>query len=148
MINAAFTIAPEVVYSPMVPVELLTTKRLFPDTATALGKFKPLISEEFIIAPDVLYSPIVPVSSFATNRFPPDKAIPVGNPSPETNEPLITEPEVVYSPIVLSLAWLTKIWPRAKAGMPQIITRRVTEKTINRGLIDLDASRGGIMLSD
>ena len=64
MISEAFTVAPEVVYSPTDPAgkeKEFTTNRFPPDTATSVGLFKPETSEAFTVAPEVVYSPIVPV---------------------------------------------------------------------------------------
>ena len=58
-ISEAFTVAPEVVYSPIVPLSFVTN-RFPPDTAMPSGYAKPEISEAFTVAPEVVYSPIVP----------------------------------------------------------------------------------------
>src|SRR5207302_2558988 len=65
--RAAFTVAPEVVYSPIVPladpkVPKLVTNKFPPDTAMPLGKFNPETSAGLTVAPEVVYSPIVPVA--------------------------------------------------------------------------------------
>ena len=62
-ISEAFTVAPEVVYSPIVPLPSFATNRFDPDTAMPIGSFNPEISEAFTVAPEVVYSPIVPLSS-------------------------------------------------------------------------------------
>src|SRR5580704_10845841 len=73
VISEAFTVAPEVVYSPTVPLEAFATNRFPPDTAMPSGKLNPETSEAFTVAPVVAsYSPIVLLTRFATNKFPPD----------------------------------------------------------------------------
>ena len=56
----AFTVAPDVVYSPIVPLPKFVTNRFDPDTAMPIGQFNPETREAFTVAPDVVYSPIVP----------------------------------------------------------------------------------------
>ena len=63
--RAAFTVAPEVVYSPIVPAPEFATNRSEPDTAMPAGSLNPEISAAFTVAPEVVYSPIVP-SPFPT----------------------------------------------------------------------------------
>ena len=58
--NEAFTVAPEVVYSPTVPVSLFATNRSEPDTAMPVGSLSPVMNEAFTVAPEVVYSPTVP----------------------------------------------------------------------------------------
>ena len=58
--SEAFTVAPEIVYSPTVPPLELTTKRFDPDTAMPVGDISPVMSEAFTVAPEVVYSPTVP----------------------------------------------------------------------------------------
>jgi hypothetical protein len=70
-ISAAFTVAPAVVYSPIVPVSFVT-KRSEPDTAMSMGELNPEISDAFTVAPAVVYSPIVPAPMFVTKRSEPD----------------------------------------------------------------------------
>ena len=60
VIRLAFTVAPDVVYSPIVVP--FTTNRFPPYTAMPSEGFRPVISEAFTVAPDVVYSPIVPAS--------------------------------------------------------------------------------------
>ena len=61
VISEALTVAPEVVYSPIVPLWVATYK-LVPEAAMAQGPpATPVISEAFTIAPEVVYSPIVPI---------------------------------------------------------------------------------------
>ena len=50
-ISEAFTVAPEVVYSPIVPVPLFATNRSDPETTIPCGKLNPEISEAFTVAP-------------------------------------------------------------------------------------------------
>jgi hypothetical protein len=59
VISEAFTVAPEVVYSPIVPMLLFVTKRFDPDTAMLWlsPKARPVISDAFTVAPEVVYSP-------------------------------------------------------------------------------------------
>ena len=80
--SEAFTVAPEVVYSPIVPVPLFVTNRFEPDAAIPYGLLNPATSEAFTVAPEVEYSLIVSVTVSATNRFDPDTAMPSGNSSP------------------------------------------------------------------
>ena len=65
MISAGFTVAPEVVYSPILPVSLvrfkLVTNKFPPETAMPCGRLSPEISAGSTVAPEVVYSPIVPV---------------------------------------------------------------------------------------
>ena len=58
VISEAFTVAPEVVYSPIVPLTEFETKRFDPDTAMLNVSFNPVISEAFTVVPEVVYSPI------------------------------------------------------------------------------------------
>ena len=65
MTSEAFTIVPDVVYSPIVPVLEFVTNRSDPDTAIPAGLFNPETREGFdeIIVPGVapnVYSPIQP----------------------------------------------------------------------------------------
>ena len=76
--SEAFTVAPEVVYSPTVLVLPFTTNRSDPDTARPTGVFNPVTNEAFTVAPEVVYSPIVPVVEFVTNKSDPDNARPAG----------------------------------------------------------------------
>jgi hypothetical protein len=57
-ISAGFTVAPEVVYSPIVLLVLFVTKRSAPETATPYGPFNPVTRDGFTAAPEVVYSPI------------------------------------------------------------------------------------------
>jgi hypothetical protein len=69
-IKEAFTVAPEVVYSPIVPKPSLTTNRSEPDTAMPTGPpLKPKINEAFTVVPEVVYSPMMPPAGLATNRL-------------------------------------------------------------------------------
>src|SRR5579863_10081681 len=99
----AFTVAPDVVYSPIVPALILVTNRSDPDRARSSGvPLNPEIMEAFTVAPDVVYWPIVPAPLFVTNRSEPssDTAIPDGLLNPEIREAFTVAPDVVYSPIV------------------------------------------------
>jgi hypothetical protein len=63
--SEAFTVAPDVVYSPIeppsaAPLFQLTTKRSFPDCATPQGLANPVTSDGFTDAPDVSYAAIPP----------------------------------------------------------------------------------------
>ena len=60
MTSEALTVAPEVVYSPIVPVHVFATNMSPPDTATRSGSINPVTSEALTVAPEVVYSPIVP----------------------------------------------------------------------------------------
>jgi hypothetical protein len=70
LISAELTVAPEVVYSailPELPVRLKVVTNKFPsETAMPPERFSPEISAGFTVAPEVVYSPIVPVSKFVT----------------------------------------------------------------------------------
>ena len=59
--SEALTVAPEVVYSPIVPLPRFVTKMSDPDTAMPMGPSSPEMSEALTVAPEVVYSPIVPV---------------------------------------------------------------------------------------
>ncbi len=75
-IKAGLTVAPEVVYSPIVLLFSFVTNRSVPENAMSPGKFNPIeIKAGLIGAPEVVYSPIGPLvpPPFTTNRFPPDK---------------------------------------------------------------------------
>jgi hypothetical protein len=102
-IRAGFTVAPSVVYSPIVPLRVSgskwVTNRSDPDTAIPTGKANPDISAGFTVAPEVVYLPIVPATPFATNRSEPDTAIPRGS-NPDIRAGFTVAPSVVYSPIV------------------------------------------------
>jgi hypothetical protein len=99
--SAAFTVAPEVVYLPIVP-GLLTTNKSEPELAMYPNPppLNPETNEAFTVAPEVVYLPIVPVSVFTTNKSEPDTVMPAGPLNPETNEAFTVAPEVVYLPIV------------------------------------------------
>jgi hypothetical protein len=85
-ISDAFTVSPDMVYSPIVPVWKFVTNKFPPDTAMPFGPFRPEIRAASTIAPVVaLYSPIVPVTESVTNRFPPEIAMSIGEISPETS---------------------------------------------------------------
>jgi hypothetical protein len=134
VISEAFTVVPEVVYSPILPVPLLTTKRFDPDTAMPTGKFNPVMSAAFTAVPEVVYSPIVPVlTAFPTNRFDPDTAMPLGPFNPEISEAFTVAPEVVYAPIVPRLKFVSKILsPRAVAGIAKIAAPTESIGTVRR----------------
>ena len=57
--SEALTVAPEVVYSPIVPAPKFVTKMSDPDTAMPSGSLSPEMSEALTVAPEVVYSPIV-----------------------------------------------------------------------------------------
>src|SRR5438067_11766717 len=104
--KAAFTVAPEVVYSLMVPLPSvaspeLVTNNLSPDTAMPCGLSNPETSA-FTVAPDVVYLPIVPTppKRFVTYKNSPDTAMRTGEFSPEISAGFTMAPEVVYLPIV------------------------------------------------
>ena len=63
-------VAPELVYSPIVPLPLFTTNRFPPDKAMPVGRFNPEIKALLTVAPEVVYSPIVPDPSFTTKICP------------------------------------------------------------------------------
>src|SRR5205823_4388535 len=98
--SVGFTVAPEVVYSPIVPlagsVPPFTTNNLSPETTMPPGKLSPETSAGFTSAPEVVYSLIVPARRFATNSLSPEIAMPCGKVSPETSAGFISAPEVVY----------------------------------------------------
>src|SRR5256885_46615 len=74
-IKAALTVAPEVVYSPIVPLFKFETNRFPPDNARPVGLLNPEIKALLTVAPVVaLYSPIVLLPLFVTKRLPPDTA--------------------------------------------------------------------------
>jgi hypothetical protein len=142
-ISEAFTVAPEMVYSPIVPPLEFVTNRFDPETAMPVGLSSPEISEAFTVAPEVVYSPIVPLLVFVTNRFDPDTTMLLGPFNPEISEAFTVAPEMVYSPIVpkpgsppTQLA--TKICPRLVAGIAQ--SAIVMARAANR--IDLDFISG------
>ena len=60
-INEALTVAPESVYSPILPPEpvpLFATNKSFPEIAIPYGLFNPEISEALLVAPVIAYSPM------------------------------------------------------------------------------------------
>ena len=67
-ISAAFTVAPEVVYAPIVASVSLATNRSEPETAMPTGPISPEgpISAAFTVAPAVVYAPIVSAFPFTT----------------------------------------------------------------------------------
>ena len=67
-ISEAFTVAPEVVYSPTVLPPLFATNRSDPETAIPRGALNPEISEAFTVEPEVVYSPTVPLSVLVRYR--------------------------------------------------------------------------------
>jgi hypothetical protein len=121
-IKTGFTVAPEVVYSPIQPVpiggqgveQLFTTNRSEPETAIPNGELNPEIKAGFTGAPEVVYSPIVPLPSFVTNRSEPETAIPAGKLNPEIKAGFTVAPEVVYLPIV---------------PLPELVTNRSEPET-------------------
>jgi hypothetical protein len=66
VISEAFTVAPDVVYSPSVPLNRLETNRVPPDTAIPTGESNPVMREEFTVAPEVVYALIVLLALLAT----------------------------------------------------------------------------------
>jgi hypothetical protein len=115
--SEALTVAPDVVYSPIVSVPTFVTKMSEPDTARPPGSLSPEMSGALTVAPEVVYSPTVPGKPlivagklFATKMFDPDTAMASGSLSPEEmSEALTVVPEVVYSPIVPPIGFVTKI---------------------------------------
>src|SRR5271169_1452132 len=97
-ISEAFTVAPEVVYSPIVPAPNSVTNKFEPSTAISPAPPRPEISAAFTVAPEVVYTPIVLRPWLPTNRFEPDTAMPVGSYNPVIREAFTVAPEVVYSP--------------------------------------------------
>ncbi len=80
----AFTVAPDVVYSPILLLPSFATNRSDPDTAIEFGSLSPVIRDALTVAPDKVYSPIVPWPAklpltFDTNRSDPDMASPDGS---------------------------------------------------------------------
>jgi len=133
VISDAFTVAPEVVYSPIVPLAVFVTNRFDPDTAMPNGSSNPVISEAFSVAPEVVYSPIVPLAVFVTNRFDPDTAKKAGLLNPEISAAFIVAPEVVYSPIVPLPSLVTKMLsPRAVVGIAKIAVATESMATAHR----------------
>jgi len=55
-ISDAFTVAPEVVYSPIVPPASFATKRSDPETTIPTGPCNPVTSDVFTVDPEVVYS--------------------------------------------------------------------------------------------
>jgi hypothetical protein len=102
--NAGFTVVPDVVYSPIVPLPKLVpqvaTNRFDPSTVIPNGSCNPETSEAFIVDPSVPYSPIVFGPWLVTNRSDPERTRPVGSLNPETSEGFTVDPSVPYSPIV------------------------------------------------
>jgi len=78
----AFTVAPDVVYSPIVSLVEFVTNRSDPDTAMPAGLGQLRDKGGIDLQTDVVYSPTVPVEELATNRSDPDTAMPVGSESP------------------------------------------------------------------
>src|SRR5690348_16587756 len=60
-IRAGFTVAPAVVYWPIVPLLRFETNRSEPDTAMLHGKPNPEIRAGFTAMPVAVYRPIVPL---------------------------------------------------------------------------------------
>lgn len=60
-ISEAFTVAPDVVYSPIVSLPKFVTNKCDPNTAIERGPLNPDISDAFTVAPKVVYLPIVPL---------------------------------------------------------------------------------------
>ena len=132
-ISAAFTVAPAVVYSPIVPAPAFVTNRSEPTTAMPKGTFNPEIRAAFTVAPAVVYSPIVPAPAFVTNRSEPTTATPKGSLNPEISAAFTVAPAVVYSPIVPSpfptkissaRALLAETSPSRTANRPDAMTLR------------------------
>ena len=83
-IKAGLTVAPEVVYSPIVPLPEFATNSLPPDKAMPAGPFNPEIKAGLTVAPEVVYSPIVPVSESVTKISPPGLAAGIMQSAAET----------------------------------------------------------------
>ena len=107
MMRAAFTVVPDVVYSPIEPaIALFTTKMSEPEIAMPNGVLSPVTKLAFTRAPDVVYSEIT--SPFVMNKSPPDTAMPKGPGKPVIKSAFTTAPDVVYSPITPLEALATK----------------------------------------
>ena len=97
----AFTVAPDVVYSPIVPCSIRDKQ-----VRSGHGKAKRVIQPRDqrgvhdCSRRGVFANRAVAVQPFATNRFDPDTARPTGSLNPETSEAFTVPPDVVYSPIV------------------------------------------------
>jgi len=87
-INEAFTVPPDVVYSPMVLVgDSFTTKRSIADAAMLPGLLNPEISDAFTVAPEVVYSPIVPAPRLETKMLSALAGLLKSSPSRTANRP-------------------------------------------------------------
>ncbi len=75
VMSEAFTVLPEVVYSPTVPLPTFATNRFDPDIAMPSGKPNPVTSDAFTLPPEVVYSPTCR-RMLVTKRFDPDTAMP------------------------------------------------------------------------
>src|SRR5215469_5737176 len=119
VINLAFTVAPEVVYSAIVLVPGFSTNRFDPETAIGPAG-TPVNRVAFTVAPEVVYSPIVSFKP-VTNRFDPDTATLTGRTNPVISAGLTAVPEVEYSPIkLLSRSTTKSVSLRLVAGMVKV----------------------------
>ena len=128
MISEEFTVAPEVVYSPIVPAYQFVTNKSDPDTTMLTGSFKPdpEISEAFTVVPEVVYSPIVFWAPFAINKSDPETSIPPGSLIVVRKEEFIVAPEVVYSPttplpVTKVCAWAALIEQRPRRAANSLL---------------------------
>jgi hypothetical protein len=114
-IREAFTVAPEVVYSPILlsPEKVIVTNRFVPDTAMHCGKLNPEISAAFTVAPEVVYSPIVPMPLFSTKICP--RAVAGMAHSANSKEAVQIDNVVAVRIVTLgttdSLGWIFKMRP-------------------------------------
>ena len=105
-IKEAFTVAPDVVYSPIVSLPALVTNRSEPDTAMPTGPRPKLeINEAFTVVPEVVYSPIVP-TVLATNRLSARAAQLDSNPSRTAASHVHGYLQSAYAPLIQDLPQL------------------------------------------
>ena len=140
-ISAAFTVSPEVVYSPIVPVLRLVTNKFPPDTAMPVGVFNPEISAAFTVAPVVAYSPIVPMAWRHDKQIASRTAMPLGRFNPDISAAFTVAPEMVNLPIVPMLSFATNRFPpdtrdaclrRLKSRHQRGVHRRPRKQCIRR----------------
>src|SRR5207245_937994 len=151
--------APEVVYSPIVPVTdpkvpEFVTNSFPPNTAMPLGLFSPEMSEALTVAPEVVYSPIRPLGSTTNSLFSVTATAGTPGSSSVISAGFNGTPEVVYSPIVpvppLKVAppFVTKICAQAVPGLAQSAAAIANPKRINRIFIGfLSKTRRGKVTS-
>jgi len=133
VISEAFTVAPEVVYSPIEFDPWFKMKRFDPESIISVGPARPEIKAALTRVPEVVYSLMVPMLLFATNMRVPEIARLTGLSRPVSSEELIAAPELSNTPIApcpspgpLASIDATKMFDPEKAissGLPKAVIK-------------------------